>query len=116
MRPAFSSLAKRGDLRNKNCKESATTSVLSPKYEVFCCDQNGPPARRKEGASRTSLTSRRTNQGRYKRQTGAGRDRRATQPPAHFHRNPLGRGQLAVFPPPRRIDPYDSEMGASLAP
>src|ERR1700732_3770214 len=26
------------------------------------------------------------------------RDRRATQPPAHFHRNPLGRGQLAVFP------------------
>src|ERR1700748_1520896 len=91
-------------------------SVLSPKYEVFCCDQNGPPARRKEGASRTSLTSRRTNQGRYKRQTGAGRDRRATQPPAHFHRNPLGRGQLAVFPPLRRIDPYDSEMGASLAP
>ena len=26
------------------------------------------------------------------------RDRGATQPPAHFHRNPLGRGQLAVFP------------------
>jgi hypothetical protein len=26
------------------------TSVLSPKYEVFCCDQNGPPARREEGA------------------------------------------------------------------
>jgi hypothetical protein len=26
------------------------------------------------------------------------RDRRATQPPAHFHRNPLGWGQLAVFP------------------
>src|SRR5580704_16074874 len=25
-------------------------SVLSPKYEVFCCDQNGPPARREEGA------------------------------------------------------------------
>src|ERR1700687_6041290 len=25
-------------------------SVLSPKYEVFCCDQNGPSARRKEGA------------------------------------------------------------------
>src|SRR6202011_5619509 len=24
--------------------------VLSPKYEVFCCDQNGPPARREEGA------------------------------------------------------------------
>jgi hypothetical protein len=40
----------------------------------------------------------------------------AGQPPAHFHRNPLGRGQLAVFPPPRRIDPYDSDMGASLAP
>src|SRR6516165_10442383 len=26
------------------------------------------------------------------------RNRRATQPPAHFHRNPLGRGRLAVFP------------------
>src|SRR5215831_10592623 len=26
------------------------------------------------------------------------RNRRATQPPAHFHRNPLGRSQLAVFP------------------
>ena len=24
--------------------------VLSPKYEVFCCDQNGPPVRREEGA------------------------------------------------------------------
>ena len=23
-------------------------SVLSPKYDVFCCDQNGPPARRSE--------------------------------------------------------------------
>src|SRR5215469_13217326 len=26
------------------------------------------------------------------------RNRRATQSPAHFQRNPLGRGQLAVFP------------------
>src|SRR5215475_6238477 len=26
------------------------------------------------------------------------RNRGATQPPAHFHRNPLGRAQLAVFP------------------
>src|SRR5260370_42069454 len=26
------------------------------------------------------------------------RNRRATQPTAHFHRNPAGRGQLAVFP------------------
>src|SRR5712672_2487640 len=25
------------------------------------------------------------------------RNRRATQPPAYFHRNPPGRGQLAVF-------------------
>jgi hypothetical protein len=31
-------------------------------------------------------------------QNGAGRNRRATQPAAHFHRNPLGRGRLAVFP------------------
>jgi len=29
---------------------------------------------------------------------GAGCNRRATQPPTHFHRNPLDRGQLAVFP------------------
>ena len=43
------------------------------------------------------------------------RDRRATQPPAHFHRNPPGRGQLAVFPR-CSLDPYDSDMGASLAP
>jgi hypothetical protein len=39
------------------------------------------------------------------------RNRRATQSPAHFQRNPLGRGQLAVFPPPRRIDPYESRYG-----
>jgi hypothetical protein len=25
-------------------------------------------------------------------------NRRTTQPPAHFQRNPLGRGRLAVFP------------------
>jgi hypothetical protein len=31
-------------------KVSSRLSVLSPKYEVLCCDQNGPPARREEGA------------------------------------------------------------------
>src|ERR1700723_3307511 len=40
------------------------------------------------------------------------RDRRATQPPAHCHRNPLGRGQVGGFPR-CSLDPYDSEMGAS---
>ena len=39
------------------------------------------------------------------------RNRRATQPPAHFHRNPLGRGRFAVFPPPQRIDPYGLRYG-----
>src|ERR1700756_5146104 len=34
----------------------------------------------------------------------------AGQPPAHFHRNPPGRGQLAVFPR-CSLDPYDSDMG-----
>ena len=29
---------------------TSAASVLSAKYEVFCCDQNGPPARREEGA------------------------------------------------------------------
>jgi hypothetical protein len=38
------------------------------------------------------------------------RNRRATQPPTHFQRNPPGRGQLAVF---RRcsLDPYGSRYG-----
>jgi hypothetical protein len=31
--------------------------------------------------------------------------------PAHFQRNPLGRGRLAVFAPPRRIDPYEFRYG-----
>jgi hypothetical protein len=34
----------------KESSTTALTSVLSPKYEVFCCDQNGPQARREEGA------------------------------------------------------------------
>jgi hypothetical protein len=55
--------------------------------------------------------SRRTKPDRQKPKTGAGRNRRATQPLAHFQRNPPGRGQLAVFPPPRRIDPYESRYG-----
>ena len=41
----------------------------------------------------------------------------AGQPPAHFHRNPPGRGQLAVFLPPRRITPYVSiQICSSLVP
>ena len=47
--------------------------------------------------------------------SGSIRDRRATQAPAHFHRNPLGRGQLVVFLR-CSLDPYHSDMGASLAP
>jgi hypothetical protein len=39
------------------------------------------------------------------------RDRRATKQSAHFQRNPPGRGQMAVFPPPRRIDPYALRYG-----
>src|SRR5260370_17849618 len=35
---------------NTGWKTLHGASVLSPKYEVFCCDQNGPPARREEGA------------------------------------------------------------------
>ena len=41
----------------------------------------------------------------------------AGQPPAHFHRNPPGGGQLAVFLPPRRITPYVSiQICSSLVP
>src|ERR1700730_1672416 len=42
-------------------------------------------------------------------------DRRATQPPAHFHRNPPGRTRLAVFLR-CSLGQYDSDRGASLAP
>jgi hypothetical protein len=38
------------------------------------------------------------------------RNRRATQPPGHFQRNPPGRGQLAVFPR-CSLDPYQSRYG-----
>src|ERR1700748_1840049 len=36
-------------------------------------------------------------QGARRRISESIRNRRATQPPAHFHRNPPGRGQLVVF-------------------
>src|SRR5258708_18357647 len=45
--------------------------------------------RRQGGPSRTGV------RGRISKSI---RNRRATQPPAHFHRNPLGRGRLTVFP------------------
>jgi hypothetical protein len=38
------------------------------------------------------------------------RNRRATQPPAHFQLNPVGRGQLAVFPR-CSLDPYPFRYG-----
>jgi hypothetical protein len=38
------------------------------------------------------------------------RNRRATKQPAHFQRNPSGRGQLAVFPR-CSLDPYESRYG-----
>ena len=37
-------------LPSKRPVTPSNASVLFPKYEVFCCDQNGPPARREEGA------------------------------------------------------------------
>ena len=42
------------------------------------------------------------------------RNRRATQPPAHFQRNPPGRGRLAVFPR-CSLDPYESRYGRFTA-
>jgi hypothetical protein len=61
-----------------------------------------------EGAPRTILRSDLVFSRRYK--NGAGRNRRATRPPAHFQRNPPGRGQLAVFPR-CSLDPYESRYG-----
>src|SRR5580704_9218595 len=66
-----------------------------------------------EGASRTILRSDLVFSRRYK--NGAGRNRRATRPPAHFQRsNPPGRGQLAVFPR-CSLDPYESRYGRFTA-
>ena len=74
-------------------------SAPSPKSLGLRCVQNGSPARREEGAYLDRYV---TDEQRSSR--------------AHFQRNPLGRGRLAVFPPPRRIDRYDPDSGASLAP
>src|SRR6202140_2514679 len=46
----MSSWPMRSGIRCDSGRKSRRSSVLSPKYEVFCCDQNGPPARREEGA------------------------------------------------------------------
>src|ERR1700731_425448 len=66
-----------------------------------------------EGASRTILRSDLVFSRRYK--NGAGRNRRATRRPAHFQRNPPGRGQLAVFPSGgcrTRLTRMNPDMGA----
>ncbi len=46
--------------------------------------------------------------------TGAGRNRRATQPSAHFQHNPPGRGQLAFFRV-ARLAHMNPDMGTSLS-
>ena len=69
-------------MRTKCRRWSELVSCPRNKH-IFRCDQNGPPARREEGAYLD----------RYVTDPAA-----AGQPPAHFHRNPPGRGQLAVFP------------------
>src|SRR6201993_2295525 len=60
-----------------------------PVPEISICFVEIKMGRRQGGPSRTG------GRGRVSKSI---RNRRATQPPAHFHRNPLGRGQLAVFP------------------
>jgi hypothetical protein len=47
----------------------------------------------------------------FSKKTGAGRNRRATHPPAHFQRYLLGRSQLAVFPR-CSLGPYQSQIWA----
>jgi hypothetical protein len=39
-----------GGRRKQTSHKCSCASVPSSKYQVFCCDQNGPPARREEGA------------------------------------------------------------------
>ena len=56
-------------------------SVPSPKSLEFRCVQNGPPARREEGAYLNGYVT----------------DKQRSRRPI-FQRNPLGRVQLAVFP------------------
>src|ERR1700740_2696877 len=89
--------------RNSTQEERSSTEKTCNKYanapiapvscprnrHVFGCDQNGPSARRSEPDWHM--------EGAYL--NGYVTDPAVTrQPPAHFHRNPLGRGQLAVFP------------------
>jgi hypothetical protein len=57
--------------------------------------------RRQGGPSRTGVRGRISK---------AIRNPRATRSPAHFQRNPLGRGQLAVFPR-CSLDPYQLRYG-----
>src|SRR5271157_968316 len=71
--------------------------------ETSACDDCSPrrrPARKKLGRRRRGATLNFLRERRGSRWSISEsiRDRRATRPPAHFHRNPLGRGQLAVFP------------------
>jgi hypothetical protein len=57
------------------------------------------------GEASRFVSSRRAKRGRFAYIT----------PPAHFRRNPPRRGQLAVFPSPRRIDLYESRYGRFTA-
>src|SRR5271165_1132441 len=69
------------------------TSVLSPKYEVYCCDQNGPSARREEGAYLNRYVT----------------DEQRGRRPIFIAT--LWAGASWLFFPRCSLDPYDSDMG-----
>jgi hypothetical protein len=51
----------------------------------------------------------------FNRMSDKAAGRNTPSPAGHFDRNAPGRGHLAVFPR-CSLDPYDSDMGTSLAP
>src|SRR5271165_1705531 len=74
--------------------------------------QGGPSRTRTRGRIPHHFTSDLVLSRRSK--NSAGRNRRATRPPAHFQRNPPGRGRLAVFLR-CSLDPYESRYGRFTA-
>src|SRR6516162_8489561 len=79
-------------------KYGYTYFVTTPKH-IFRCDQNGPPARRSEPDWQLEGAY----PARYVTDPAT-----AGQPPAHFHRNPLGRGERHAYFGDRTLTPIHS--------
>ena len=90
------------ELAKKAVKSCFISGILSPAFGlVHRLAYNGDVVAFKMGRQQGGVgeASRFASSRRAKR----GRFAYITQPPAHFQRNPPGRGQLAVFPPRRNL-------------